>query len=98
MNTARSPDPEACERCGVQKATQHLEFAYSGPWNMCAPCAGKVTALHPNRGKPKGTGRGRHVLAPLSQRPYTPERRTVTRIRSQPWSPEERARKARRVA
>jgi hypothetical protein len=95
--SARTGD--ACERCGVRKAIKHLVFTYSGPWNMCALCALKLIALHANGGKPKGD-RERKTSFPawFSQRPYTPERRTVNRSRSRPWSPEERARKVRRVA
>jgi hypothetical protein len=51
MNAARSVDPEACDRCGLQKATTHLEFAFSGPWNVCVDCRQKLIALHAKGGK-----------------------------------------------
>jgi len=53
VSAARSVDPEACDRCGVQKATNHLEFAFSGPWNVCVACWQKLIAFHAKGGRPK---------------------------------------------
>ncbi len=51
MNAARSMAPDACDRCGVQKATKHLEFVFSGPWNVCVDCRQKLIAFHGGRPK-----------------------------------------------
>ena len=53
MNAARSVDPEACDRCGVQKATKHLEFTGSGPWNACVDCGQRLIVFHAKRRKAK---------------------------------------------
>jgi len=52
MNAARSVGRDVCDRCGVQKATKHLEFAFSGPWNVCVDCRQKLIAFHAKGGKP----------------------------------------------
>jgi len=62
MNAARSVGPDACDRCGTQKATKHLEFAFSGPWNVCVDCRQKLIAFH--GGKPK-RDLERDALVPL---------------------------------
>lgn len=100
MNAARSVDPEACDRCSVQKATTHLEFAFSGPWNVCVHCRQKLIAFHTRGGKPKrDRERKKSFLAWHSQRPFSPERRTANRSAgSRLWTPEELAHDAQRVA
>ena len=100
MIAARSVDPEACDRCGVQKATKHLEFAFSGPWNACVDCRRKLIAFHAKGGNPKrDRERKKSFLAWHSQRPFSPERRTANRSAgSRLWTPEDLAHKARRVA
>ena len=100
MNAARFVDPEACDRCGVQKATTHMEFAFSGPWNVCLDCRQKLIAFHAKGGNPKrDRDRKKSFLPWHSQRPFSPERRTTSRSAgSRLQTPEDVAHKARRVA
>jgi len=100
MNTARSVDLQACDRCGVQKATVHLEFAFSGPWNACADCGQKLIAFHGKGGKPKGDReRKKSPLAWHSQRPLGLERGTAPGGPGPHlWTPKDLAHEMRMVA
>jgi len=100
MDAARSVDLEACDRCGVQKATTHLEFAFSGPWNVCVGCGRKLIAFHAKGGQPKrDRERKRSFLAWHPQHPLSLERRTANRSAgARLRTPEDLAQTARRVA
>ena len=99
MNAARSVDPEACDRCGVQKATTHLEFVFSGPWNVCMDCRRTLIAVHAKGRPQRDQERKKSFLAWPSQRPFSPERRTAKRSAgSRVRSPEDLAHNTRRVA